>query len=166
MVNWFLEGDTMRRERIDDFTERAIRSTEAGKLIPPIVYLPRRLRGQKVRLTEDHLRYTVDGPTVAENHVNIQAADPVGFLIAIMHGQPIPEFRIAPNGAIDVYYSVPDFEVRVRVATYLANKATIVRDPTGNTWTGNKEAKRAYDEMIARGGPQALAKENENTDGV
>jgi hypothetical protein len=99
----------MKRERLDDYTERAIRSTEAGALIPPIVYLPRRLRGQKVRLTEDNLRYTVDAPTVAENHVKIQGADPVGFLIAIMHGQPIPEFRIARNGAIDMFYSVPSW---------------------------------------------------------
>lgn len=157
----------MKRERLDDFTERAIRSTEAGKLIPPIVYLPRRLRGQKVRLTEDHLRYTVDGPTVAENHVKIQAADPVGFLIAIMNGQPIPEFRIARDGAIDVFYAVPEFDTRVKVATYLANKATIVRDyGDGRGWRGDQSAKKAYDEMIARGGPQALDAENANTETV
>lgn len=146
----------MKRERIDDFTERAIRSTEAGKLIPPIVYLPRRLRGSKVRLTEDNLRYTVDGPTVAENHVKIAAADPVGFLIAIMHGQPIPEFRIARDGAIDVFYAVPEFETRVRVAKYLAGKATIVRDyGDGRAWRGDKNALKEYDKMIAGG--QALA---------
>jgi hypothetical protein len=136
----------MKRERLDDFTERAIRSTEAGKLIPPIVYLPRRLRGQKVRLTEDNLRYTVDPPTVAENHVKIAGADPIGFLIAVMHGQPIPEFRIARDGAIDVYYSVPDFELRVKVAQYLGHKATLSKDREG---TRDRSANHDWNSRVA-----------------
>lgn len=153
----------MKRVHMDEYTERAIRATEAGALIPPIVYLPRRLRGQKVRLTEDNLRYTVDPPTVAENHVKIAGADPVGFLIAIMNGQPIPEFRVARNGAIDLYYSVPEFADRMKAATYLANKATIVRDYSdGRAWRGDKSAKEAYDKMIAeRSVPDALAADND-----
>jgi hypothetical protein len=165
-----ITGDTMKRQRIDDFTERAIRATDAGKLLPPIVYLPRRLRGQKVRLTEDHLRYTVDAPTVAENHVKIQAADPVGFLVAIMNGQPIPEFRVTANGAIDLYYAVADMDVRVKVATYLANKATIVRDyGDGRAWRGDKSALQAYEKMVAASaerGQNPIADENEDTNGV
>lgn len=155
----------MKRQRIDEYTERAIKATEAGALIPPIVYLPRRLRGMTVRLTEDNLRYTVDPPTVAENHVKIAGADPVGFLIAIMHGQPIPEFRITRNGAIDLYYSTPDFDTRVKVATYLAGKATIVRDYSdGRAWRGDKSALAAYEKMIAEGAASA-ALENENEAG-
>lgn len=151
----------MKRERIDDFTERAIRSTEAGKLIPPIVYLPRRLRGQKVRLTEDNLRYTVDGPTVAETHVKIAGADPIGFLIAVMHGQPIPEFRITRDGAIDVFYTVPDFETRMKAARYLGDKHTMA--PRGK-WHGNAEALREYEKLIHGG--VALTDDNDEVERV
>lgn len=156
----------MKRERLDDFTERAIRSTEAGKLIPPIVYLPRRLRGQKVRLTEDNLRYTVDPPTVAETAVAVAGADPIGFLIAVMHGQPIPEFRISREGAIDVFYATPDFETRMRAARYLGDKQTL--RPTSKAWKGNPEAMREYERLIAEGSAAALADDNSDTvtDGV
>jgi hypothetical protein len=153
----------MKRERLDDFTERAIRSTDAGKLIPPIVYLPRRLRGQKVRLTEDNLRYTVDPPTVTETHVAIAGADPVGFLIAIMHGQPIPEFRIARDGAIDVFYAVPEFETRTRAARFLAEKQLLNRT-LSKAWRGNPDAQREYDAMIARGAAPALDADNTDTE--
>lgn len=154
----------MKRERLDDFTERAIRSTDAGKLIPPIVYLPRRLRGQKVRLTEDNLRYTVDPPTVAESQVAVAGADPIGFLIAVMHGQPIPEFRITRDGAIDVYYTVPDFETRMRAARYLGDKQT--RSPTSKAWRGNPEALKEYERMIAEGSAAALAADETNSEEV
>lgn len=150
----------MKRERLDDFTERAIRSTEAGKLIPPIVYLPRRLRGRPVRLTEDNLRYTVDPPSVAESQVAIKHADPIGFLIAIMHGQPIPEFRIARDGAVDVFYVTPDFETRIVAARYLGHKQTMT--PTSRKWQGNAEALREYDRMIAEGAAAAISKDNED----
>lgn len=152
----------VKRKRLDEYTERAIRATETGALIPPIVYLPRRLRGQKVRLTEDHLRYTVDAPTVAENHVKIAGADPVGFLIAVMNGQPIPEFRITRDGAIDLFYAVADFPERVKVARYLADKATLVRQYDGTGWTGDKNVKREYDAMIAGRAAEHIADDNDD----
>lgn len=152
----------MKRERIDDFTERAIRASDAGKLIPPIVYLPRRLRGQKVRLTEDNMRYTVDPPTVAESQVAVAGADPIGFIIAVMHGQPIPEFRISREGAIDVFYSVPDFETRFRAARYLGDKQTL--RPVGKAWRGNPEALKEYERMIREGAAAALANDEAETE--
>lgn len=139
----------MKKVKLDEYTENAIRATDAGKLIPPIVYLPRRLRGQPVRITEDHLRYTLDPPTVAENHVKIAAADPVAFLIAVMHGQPVPEFRVTRGGAIDLYYSVAPFELRVQVARYLADKATMVKRTGGKLYSEDKNAQREYERMVA-----------------
>lgn len=116
---------TRKRESLGEFTERAIRATDAGHLIPPIVYLPRGLRAHKTRLTVDQVRVTVAAPTVAENHVRILDADPLGFLIAIMHGQPIPSFHITGDGAIRIEYEVPDMERREKVAKFLAHKVTI-----------------------------------------
>lgn len=120
---------TRKRETIDEYTERAIRMTEAGKLIPPIVYLPRNLRAQKVRLTYDNLVATVVPPTVEENHVRIQEADPLGFLIAIMHGQPFPEFTIEDDhttnqSVVKVNYLVPSLQTRIASAEYLARRIT------------------------------------------
>lgn len=116
---------TRARETINEFTERAIRATDAGKLIPPIVYLPTHLRGRNLRLTVDHVKLTMDPPTVAENHVRIAQADPVGFLIAVMHGQPIPAFHIENDNSVTVKYEVADFDRREKIAMYLAGKVTM-----------------------------------------
>lgn len=139
----------MRRnkETLHAFTERAIRATEAGTLMPPIVYLPRSLRRQKMMLTTDNLGLSVDPPTLAENHLKIQAADPVAFLIAIMHGQPIPEFRVTTQGAVEVYYNTPDMVQRIRAAEYLGHKATI---RTGAIKGNDNHEKKAHDAMVAR----------------
>lgn len=113
----------MKREKLSSYTERAIRATEAGKLIPPIVYLPRLLRSKSVLLQTDMpdtAAYRVAPPTVEDNVVRIQECDPLGFLIAVMHGQPIPEFRVTDTGNICLYYAVPKLQERMRAAEYLA----------------------------------------------
>jgi hypothetical protein len=60
-------------------------------------------------------------------------------------------------------------ETRVKVATYLAQKATIVRDyGDGRGWRGDKSVKEAYDRMVAESAA-ALADDNAevvNTDGL
>lgn len=137
------------RETVHAFTERAIRATEAGTLIPPIVYLPRSLRRQKMMLTTDNLALTVDPPTVEENHVKIAAADPVGFLIAVMHGQPIPAFHVTKDGGVQLEYVVADLTHRVRVAEYLGHKATIRTAARGQR---HKQATKDHEAMIARVG--------------
>lgn len=138
------------KESLDAFTERAIRATEAGALIPPIVYLPSRLRGHGQRLTVDHLRITTDAPTVEENHLRIRDADPLGFLMAMMHGQPIPTFTITKEGSIKVVYEVPTLEARERIAKWLGHKVTIrVHDmpqPGGKANTGEE----SWDEIVSR----------------
>jgi hypothetical protein len=138
-----------RRETLDQFTERAIRATDAGKLIPPIVYLPSRLRGHNTRLTIDQVRITTDPPTIAENHLRIGEADPLGFLIALMHGQPIPAFEITKEGSIKIQYEIADLAVRERVAKWLANKVTIRNDDPEQR-SENKSNPNDWDEIVAR----------------
>lgn len=162
MVNSALDqwGIAMKqgKETVHAFTERAIRATEAGTLIPPIVYLPRSLRRQKMMLTTDNLALTVDPPTVEENHVKIAAADPVGFLIAVMHGQPIPSFEVTKDGGVRLAYEVAELNTRIRAAEYLGHKATI---RTGRP----KHAGRTKDHeaMVARVGA-ALQNHNDGED--
>lgn len=110
----------MKREKLSAYTERAIRATEAGKLIPPVVYLPRLLRSKPTLLTEANCALRLDPPTIEDQTVRIQEADPWGLLIAIMNGQPIPEFRITNTGNIALYYNVPKLQERMRAAEWLA----------------------------------------------
>lgn len=148
-------------ENLHAFTERAIRATEAGALVPPIVYLPRSLRRQKMMMTMDNLGMTVDPPTQEENHVKIQAADPVAFLIAIMHGQPIPSFHVTKDGGVEMHYEVAELQVRIRAAEYLGHKATI---RTGKH-PRHKQRGDDHNAMVARVG-SAINQHNEDEDGL
>lgn len=114
-----------RRDTLKKFTDRAVRATDLGQLIPPIVYLPQKLRAHGLRLTVDNLRLTVTPPTVAENHIRIAEADPLGFLIAIMNGQPIPSFQIQKEGSVRVIYEVAEVPFRTEIAKFLAGKVTL-----------------------------------------
>lgn len=77
---------------LNDYTERAL--DEARHTIPRIVYLPRRLRGHNQMMTLDNLQVKISGHEIVDNHARIQEADPLGFMIAKMHGLPIPRFEI------------------------------------------------------------------------
>lgn len=152
-----------REQRLKAFTERAIEATEAGALIPPIVYLPRRLRQANLRLTEDNLCLKVDPPTIEENHVRIAAADPVGFLIAMMHGQPIPAFEVGRQGEIIVRYEIADLAARTRIATFLANKNTIRTRNDGTGGMDDRHTDAEYRTMMKNAEMRAaLAAENDD----
>jgi hypothetical protein len=140
-----MRGDTFKK-----FTERAKHAVDTNRAgIPPIVYLPRSLRAHKQRLTEDHIRITTDPPTIAENHLRIAEGDPLGFLLAIMNGQPIPTFRVEPDGAITVEYHVPTFEQRESTARWLAHKVTIrTGDQTKDGPSSNPPEE--WDALVAR----------------
>lgn len=150
-----------KTESLHHYTERAIKATEAGALIPPIVYLPRSLRRQKIMLTADNLALTVDPPTMEQNHVKIAASDPVGFIIAVMHGQPVPSFAITKDGGVQIHYEVADLTLRLRAAEYLGHKATIRTTARGK----DKQRGADHEAMIARVGV-AVGQHNEDEDGV
>lgn len=138
----------MARNKLKQFTERAMEAVDAGKFLPPIVYLPRKMRANGLRLTVDNIRITTDPPTVAENHLRIADADPIGFLLAIMHGQPIPAFHIEKDGSLRISYHVYSEDDRKDVAKWLANKVTIrTRDEHDGKGTGNTDE---WDAIVAR----------------
>lgn len=74
-----------------EYTEQAI--ALVGGDMPSIVYLPPDVRARKTRLTLDGV-VTENPYGLDEIQARIVAADPLGFLIAIMNGQPIPSFRL------------------------------------------------------------------------
>lgn len=148
-------GRIAKRETLEAFTERAKKAVDLNVAgIPPIVYLPAKLRAHDMRLTVDHLRITSDPPTIAENHLRIAEADPLGLLIAIMNGQPIPSFQLEGQGErtnVRVRYIEPDFETRKDVAKWLAQRVTY-HPYAGSKPTGAQARRKAhqadYDAMI------------------
>lgn len=143
-----------KTDTLEAFTERAKLAVDLQEGIPPIVYLPAKLRAHGMRLTVDHLRVTVDPPTVAENHVRIAQADPLGFLVAIMNGQPIPKFSLRGQGdktEVIVEYEVPDLATRLNVATWLGTRVTFRPYNGRKPISGQREAhQKEYDAMIAQ----------------
>lgn len=134
------------------FTERAIEDADRinDALISPVVYVPRKLRGHKFRVTVDDLKITLDPETIAENHIRIAKADPLGGLIAAMNGQPLAEFRVQPDGSVRVVYTTLSLAERIDLMKWLAARVTIriptnlKRDPTSPI----KTAQHEYDAMI------------------
>lgn len=131
-----------KRETLKAFTERAIDASFKGQLIPPLVYVPHQLRGKAARVALDG-SVTVNPTDAAEDAARIHRSDPTGFLIAVMQGQPIPEFTITRDkqGAIEVAlgFVAPLLPERLRAAEHLARVQGRV-----------KKGDPGYDAMIAR----------------
>lgn len=149
-----------RKNSVKQFTERAIEATDLDELIPPIVYLPQRLRAQGIRLTVDNLRLTIDPPTLKENHVRIAKADPLGFLIAMLNGQPIPSFEITSNGAVKIRYWVADQHARERVAKFLASRVTVTANDLDPRTKNTEDKKSEWSAMIDQAGTLDAGGEN------
>lgn len=111
------------RETLKAFSERALKATMDGTLIPPMVYIPVNLRKSPTRVQDI---VTTNAKTADEIKAQIAEADPNGFLIALMQGQPIPSFVMfkREDGTIEVHveFSTPDLLLRAEVAMELARR--------------------------------------------
>lgn len=136
-------------ETLIAFTERAIDATFKGALIPPLVYIPAKLRRIKdVRINVDG-DVTINPATEAENVIRVGLADPVGFLIAIMQGQPIPRFIVERDGdgqKVRADFEAPPLDARLRAAEILAR----------HKGTKLKPGDDGYDAMIARAASEGV----------
>lgn len=115
----------MRRntENLKDYTDRAVEASLTNTLIPPLVYIPAGMRKKGVRIAET---ITTNPPTFEENTVRVEKADPTGFLIALMQGQPLPSFEVHGNAKGEVHITVgwriADLPLRAEVAMELARR--------------------------------------------
>lgn len=115
-------------ETLKAFTERAVAATIDGTLIPPTVFIPAGLRKRRVRVREMH---TLNPADAAENELRIAQADPVGFLIAVMQGQPIPSFEVRETKGkviVETHYTIPDLNTRTDAARALRARNRIKND--------------------------------------
>lgn len=118
-------------ETVAEVTARAIRSAQS--LIPPTVFVPLDLRRSRRRLTKGR----VTASPASENEIaeRISSSAPHEFLIAVMTGQPVPQFVLTEGQGhvdVDVSYVVPTMEERLNAAGHLASwlgkKAPAPRD--------------------------------------
>jgi regulator of extracellular matrix RemA (YlzA/DUF370 family) len=88
------------------------------KPLPPEVYIPPTIRGKKsravsiqvpVELSEHIVRITNDG-------------DPIGQLIALMNGQPVPSFVVTDDGELDVILQTATVAQRISIAKWLGDR--------------------------------------------
>lgn len=86
------------------------------------VFLPPALRGNK------NIVYAFDKksvPSIKENTVRIaQEADPIGLIIAIAIGQPVPTYTVGKDGKVSVKHETLPLSspVRERMIKYLADR--------------------------------------------
>jgi hypothetical protein len=112
------------RGRLRKYTERCLNALDLGA-VPPQCYVPLGFRHIQTRITiEGNL--TSSYPTPGEYAIRIAAADPMGMLLAMMQGQPIPEFEIDDNFVRDktevkINWRVADPDTRAWIAVQLAN---------------------------------------------
>lgn len=108
----------MSQRELKKYTTRALSLEDSA--VPEAVFVPPAMRGKMV-----NVQYVTDGkPTDMKTHIiRIQdEVDPVGMLIAIANGQPIPTITIDAEGKKTVKYEVLDLKDRIPVIKFLSDK--------------------------------------------
>jgi hypothetical protein len=150
----------IRTQTESDLVNRAIRA--ADRILPPRVYVPLGLRQKKIRLEGRKLR--TRKPSLVENLARINDADPVGFLIAVMEGQPLPNFIITPDATgfeITVGFEIPTVQQRLNAAAFLGTRA-MPKPEAVNPKTIKEKPLSDWDMAVK----QAAAGETRDTDSI
>lgn len=169
----------LNRRGIKSYTEQAV-SALGG--VPSVVYLPPMVR-PKTRMSADGV--TTDAPySVDEIGKRIVEADPAGFLIAIMNGQPLPVFSLrrsldpSPLGGpatteegvegykrhippppyieVNVDFVVPSIEERMEVAKFLMRFTPIKKPQKSAPPTPKQEAGDEFERLMDMRAKQEL----------
>lgn len=126
------------RMKSKNYTERAM----AGFAIPTFCFVPRELRPG-----EGKLSVKISASDIIDNHKRIADADPLGWIIAVMNGQPIPHFSVEA-GELKLTYCIPDMEARERAAQWLGNRVTFKAPSSYIKQRGVVTHAQDYDAMI------------------
>lgn len=108
----------MSKRELKKYTTRAMKLEEGT--VPEAVFVPPAIRGKMTQV-----QYVTNGkPTEISQHVVRieQEADPVGMLIAVANGQPIPTFRVTEEGDVEVVFETLPLADRIPVMKFLADK--------------------------------------------
>lgn len=105
----------------EKYTAAALKAVDEQEHVPGHVYMPPAFREKK----DVQYIFKNKPPSIDQHIARIEAeADPVGLLIAIAIGQPVPEFSVGPNGEVIVdYQTLPiNNRYRMKAIEYLAEK--------------------------------------------
>lgn len=114
-----------KNPRLGDFTEHAM--AQIDEVIPTIGYVP-----PGKRPTKKHILVMSDRP-ITDVKINLERighADPIGFLAALMQGQPVQVHTVEPSKhaefgqppAVKVEWVNADVNLRHAIARYFADK--------------------------------------------
>lgn len=109
---------------LEQHTAVALKKVQEDAPVPSHVFLPPAMRKVGV--------FNATPPDVKQQVARVEAeADPVGLLIAIAIGQPVPRFDVNEEGEIKATYETLPLSSRYRlkVIEYLADKV-LSRTPT------------------------------------
>ena len=102
------------RLKTKNYTERAL----AGATIPSFCFVPRGLRPGVGKMN-----VSITNAEIVDNHKRIAEADPLGWQIAVMNGQPIPHFTVE-KGELLLTYMIPTPDMRQRASEWLGQRVT------------------------------------------
>jgi hypothetical protein len=128
------------RLKTKNYTERAL----AGATIPSFCYVPRGLRPGVGKIN-----VAITNAEIIDNHARIAEADPLGWIIAVMNGQPIPQFSVEQGELVLTYY-IPQIEERHDAAKWLGQRVTF-KAPSAyknSPISATVQHANAYDAMI------------------
>ena len=138
-------GQVDSRLKIADFTENA--RAQVDEVIPAIGYVPpsRRPKAKHILIVSD--KPLVDVKAGIER---IAHADPVGFLAALVHGQPVQVHTIGKDGTTRTTWENASLELRASLAKYFADKLIPYMTRTRlNDMQAEKKTEEGGDEMEA-----------------
>lgn len=113
----------MTASKFSDHAAQALRAVQHGGTVPQAVFLPPVLR-QNTNIVYA-LSKDTKLPSIKQSTLRIaQEADPIGLIIAIAIGQPVPTFNVDAEGNINVKYETLPLgnAVRERMIKYLADR--------------------------------------------
>ena len=105
----------------EKYTAAALKAVDEEAHVPAHVYMPPALREKQ----DVQYIFKNKPPSIDQHLARIEAeADPIGLLIAIAIGQPVPEFNVGPDGEVQVEFQTLPINNRYRMKAieYLADK--------------------------------------------
>lgn len=86
--------------------------------LPPEVYIPPTIRGKNSKAV------SVAVPVTVSDHIVriTNDGDPIGQLIALMNGQPVPSFVVKEDGTLDVVLQTATISQRISIAKWLGDR--------------------------------------------